>query len=73
MDKEEESPQTTSDLWHKPSERVDVWVEEVDPPAKEGAWVVHQVHQEDHRMDHLEEITTTGTGMISRETMKAVT
>ena len=59
-------------LRHEPSEQADDQEEE-DPLAEADTWEDHQAHQEaDHREGHPEE-TTTETGMISRETMKAVT
>ena len=73
MNKEGESPQTISDLRLGLLERADMQEEEVDPLVEEDVWVDHQDHQEDHWMGHLEETTTTETGMISRETMKVTT
>ena len=59
------------DLQHEPSEWADDQEEE-DPLVEADAQEDHQVRREvDHREDHLEE--TTETGMILRETMKAVT
>ena len=58
------STRNISDLQHKPSERVDVWVEEVDPQVEEDA-------QEDHRTRQ-EGIITIEIGMTSKEMMKAV-
>ena len=72
MDKEGEIPQMTFDLWHEPLERADAREEEEDPLEEEDAWEDHQAHQEvDHQGDHPEEITTIGTGMTSKGTMKA--
>ena len=68
MDKEEEIPQMTSDLWREPSERAD---EEVDPLVEEDAQEDHQAHQEDRRVNHQEETTTIETETTSKETMKA--
>ena len=71
--KEGENLRMIFDLWHEPSERADDQEEE-DPLVEADAQEDHQAHQEaDHWEDHLEEITTTETGMISREIMKAVT
>ena len=74
MDKEEESPQMIFDPWHELLEWVDMWKVEEDPLAEEDVRGDHQAHQEaDHRVGHPEGTTTTETGTISKETMKAVT
>ena len=74
MDKEGESPQTIFNLWHEFLEWVDVREVEEDPLAEEDVRGEHQACQEaDHQVGHPEETTTTETGTISRETMKAVT
>ena len=70
--KEGESLQTISDPQLGLLEQAD-GLEEEDPLVEEDIRAGHQARQEDHRMDHPEETTTTETGMISRETMKAVT
>ena len=73
-DKEGENPQMIFDLQHEPSEQADDPEEEEDPLVEEDAREDHQAHQEaDHPVVHLEEITTTEIGTISKETMRAVT
>ena len=65
-----ENPRTIFDLQHEPLEQADDPEEEEDPLAEEDA----QARQEaDHPVVHLEEITTTEIGTISKETMRAVT
>ena len=74
MGKEGENPRTTSDLQPEPSEQADDPEEEEDPLAEEDAREDHQARQEeDHPVAHLEEITTTEIGTISKETTRAVT
>ena len=74
MGKEGENPQMISDLQHGHLEQADDQEEEEDPLAEEDAQEDHQARQEaDHPEGHLEEITTTEIGMISKETTRAVT
>ena len=73
MGKEGENLQMIFDLRHESLERADDQEEE-DPLGEEDAQEDHQARQEaDHWEDHPEEITTIGTGTISKETMKATT
>ena len=72
MGKEGENLRMTFDLQHEPSEQADDQEEEA-PLEEADAREDHQVHQEvDHQEDHPEE-TTIEIGMISKETMRAVT
>ena len=68
--KEGVNPQMIFDLRHEPLEQADALEEEADPLGEED--MDHQAHQEDHQMDCREE-TITVTGMIWKETKKAVT
>ena len=73
MGKEGENLRMIFDLRHEPLERADDQEEE-DPLVEADVREDHQARQEaDHREDHPEEITTTGTGTISKETTKAAT
>ena len=72
MVKEGVTPQMISDLQPELLGQVDAREEEEDPLVEEDE--DHQEdHQRDHQADRLEEIITTETGMISKETTKAVT